>query len=264
MTAAASATMNGRHAVVTGGGRGIGAAIAAELVRRGASVTIMGRERRTLDAHVRVLRGTSAAARAQPVRCDVTNEQSVQAAFAEAVKQFGPVYALVNNAGHGDSALVHETTLEMWSATLAVNLTGSFLCMKHAMPGMLAAKEGRIVNVASVAALKGYKRMAAYCAAKAGLLGLTRAAALEAGDGVTVNVVCPGYTSDTDLTKLAIENLVAVGRSDAEAMAMLAKGNPSGRMITPGEVATVVAWLCSPNASAVNGQAIVAAGGDVG
>ena len=255
----------GRHAVVTGGGRGIGAAIASELARLGAAVTIMGRERATLDAHARTLGTEIEGTRAQAIRCDVTNESSVQSAFAEATRHFGPVFALVNNAGHGEASLVHETTLEKWNATLAVNLTGSFLCTKHALPGMLAARDGRIINMASTSALKGYKRMSAYCAAKAGVLGLTRAAAVEvARTGVTVNAICPGYTEGTDLTRDAIESLVESGRSEVDASAMLAKANPGGRLVTPKEVAAVVAWLCSPGAAAINGQTIVAAGGDVG
>ena len=252
----------GRHAVVTGGGRGIGAAIASALAAQGAAVTIMGRERKTLDAHAKTL---GKDARVQSIRCDVTSESSVESAFVEAARQFGPVYALVNNAGQGEAALIHEMELEMWNAMLAVNLTGTFLCTKHALPGMLAAKDGRVINIASTSALRGYKRMSAYCAAKAGVLGLTRAAALEvARTGVTVNAICPGYTSGTDLTQHAIENLVESGRSETDATAMLAKGKPGGRLVEPAEIAAVVAWLCTPGAAAVNGQAIVAAGGDVG
>ena len=258
-------SLDGRHAVVTGGGRGIGAAIASELARLGTAVTIMGRDRKTLDAHVRTVGSDVKGARVQAVECDVTREALVQSAFAEAARHFGPVYALVNNAGHGEPSLLHETELDMWNATLAVNLTGSFLCTKHALPAMLDAKNGRVINIASTSALKGYKRMSAYCAAKAGVLGLTRAAAVEvARTGVTVNAICPGYTEGTDLTRDAIENLVDSGRSEADASAMLAKANPGGRLVAPREVAAVVAWLCSPGAAAVNGQAIVAAGGDVG
>ena len=261
--AAGGQYLRGRHAIVTGGGKGIGAAIASELARLGAAVTLMGRDRAALRTRGRTLR-EELGAQVQEVRCDVSDEQSVQGAFVEAARNFGPPYVLANNAGQGAPGLVPDMTREMWDAMLAVNLTGTFLCTRQVLPAMLEVGEGRIVNIASTAALKGYKRMAAYAAAKHGVLGLTRALALDtAKSGVTVNAVCPGYTADTDLTRQAIANLVAAGNTAEEAMAMLTRGNPQGRLVRPEEVASAVAWLCSADAGAVTGQAIVVAGGEV-
>jgi NAD(P)-dependent dehydrogenase (short-subunit alcohol dehydrogenase family) len=147
---------------------------------------------------------------------------------------------------------------------LAVNLTGAYLCTREVLPAMLAAAEGRVVNVASTAGLRGYGRMAAYCAAKHGLIGLTRALAAEtAKRGVTVNAVCPSYT-DTDMAKQAVDNLVAArGITPQEALKMLTRANPLGRLVQPEEVASAVGWLCSPGASAMSGQSIAVAGGEV-
>ena len=255
--------LRGRHAIVTGGGKGIGAAIARELARLGAAVTLMGRDRAALRAHGRTLR-EQLGAQVQEVRCDVSDEPSVQSAFAEARRTFGPAYVLANNAGQGAPALVHEMSRATWDALLAVNLTGTFLCTRQVLPAMLEVGEGRIINIASTAGLKGYKRMAAYTAAKHGVVGLTRALAMDtAKTRVTVNAVCPGYTADTDLTRQAIANLVGTGKTPEEAIAMLTRGNPQGRLVRPEEVASAVAWLCSADAAAVTGQAIVIAGGEV-
>jgi NAD(P)-dependent dehydrogenase (short-subunit alcohol dehydrogenase family) len=259
----ADAYLRGRHAIVTGGGRGIGAAIASELARLGASVTLMGRDRGALQAHGQTLRN-EIGARVQEVRCDVSDERSVQSAFVEAARGMGAPYVLVNNAGGGAATSVREMTRESWDQTLAVNLTGTFLCTREVIGAMLDARDGRIINIASTAGLKGYKRMAAYCAAKHGIVGFTRALAAEAAtSGVTVNAVCPGYTADTDLTRQAVENLVAAGRAPNEAEAMLTRGNPQGRLVRPEEVANAVAWLCSADAGAVTGQTIIVAGGEI-
>ena len=254
--------LDGMHATVTGGGRGIGAAIAVELARRGARVSIFGRDRARLDREVRRITevtGTEAAAFA----CDVTDELSVGEAMAGARARFGDTRILVNNAGEAYSAPFVETSLETFQRLLAVNLTGAFLCSRAALPEMLTADEGRIVNIASTSALKGYARLAAYTAAKHGLLGLTRSLAAECGKtGITVNAVCPGYT-DTDMAETAVANLKAAGKTESDAQKLIAKSNPRGTLIQPEEVASVVAWLCSPAARSVTGQAIVVAGGDV-
>ena len=249
---------------MTGGGRGIGAAIAEALARRGASVTVMGRSKAPLErsaAHLRDKYDVSAAA----IECDVSDGESVARAFAAASDEHGPAYALVNNAGQGESAKFTDMDRALWDRTMAVNLTGTFLCTSCALPGMLAAGTGRVVNIASTAALRGYRTMTAYCASKHGVLGLTRALALEtAAQGVTVNAVCPGYT-DTDLAQSAVENIMgARGVSREGALAMLLKTIPQGRLTTPAEVATAVAWLCSPYAQAVTGIALPIAGGEVG
>jgi NAD(P)-dependent dehydrogenase (short-subunit alcohol dehydrogenase family) len=243
--------MKNQHAVVTGGGSGIGAAVARKLLAEGARVTLMGRSLERLQAQQASLGDVAVQA------CDVGDEASVVAAFAAV----GDVDILVNNAGQVETAPLAKTSLELWQRLLNVNLTGTFLCSRAVLPGMLARRQGRIVNVASTAALKGYAYVAAYCAAKHGVLGLTRAMALEvAAKGVTVNAVCPGYT-ETDIVASAIDNIVAkTGRSASEARAELAKANPQGRLIQPEEVADTVAWLIS--SAGVNGQAIAVCGGE--
>jgi NAD(P)-dependent dehydrogenase (short-subunit alcohol dehydrogenase family) len=261
--AAEGAYLTGRHAVVTGGGRGIGAAIAEELARLGASLTLMGRDAARLEAHARELAARHGV-ETSTVVCDVADEASVAAAFAAARERSGEVHVLVNNAGQSEGVAFGETTREVWDRMLAVNLTGTFLCTQQVLPAMLEARSGRIVNVASTAGLRGYSRTAAYTAAKHGVMGLTRALALEtAKRGITVNAVCPGYT-DTDMAQSAVDTLVrARGIAEDEARAMIARPIPRGTLILPEEVANAVGWLCSPGASAVTGQAIVVAGGEV-
>ena len=263
MTADAERYLDGEHAIVTGASRGIGATIAAELARRGARVTLMARSATALEEQACTLRerhGVQAIA----LSCDVTDEAHVERAFARAREELGDAMVLVNNAGMAESALLGDTGRALWDATLATNLTGTYLCTRQALPAMLAARRGRIVNVASTAGLRGYKRMAAYCAAKHGVVGLTRALALEtAKQGVTVNAVCPGYT-DTSMSDHAIETLVAAsGVSVEDARAMLVRPIPRGRLTTPREVAAAVAWLCAPEAAAVTGIALPVAGGEV-
>ena len=250
-----------RHAVVTGGGRGIGAAIAAALAGEGATVSVLGRDPARLDARVQSLGGGT---RAQGVAVDVTDEASVKSAFAAVRARFGRVDILVNNAGQAGSAPLAKTDLALWQRMLAANLTGTFLCTREALPEMTARGEGRIVNVASTAGLVGYAYVAAYCAAKHGVVGLTRAVALEcARSGVTVNAVCPGYT-ETDMVGDAVANIVAkTGKTESEARAALVARNPQGRMVRPEEVASAVLWLCLPASSSINGQAIAVAGGEV-
>jgi 3-hydroxybutyrate dehydrogenase len=258
MSTETSGVLDGRHAVVTGGGRGIGAAIARALAEAGARVTLMGRSEAPLRE------SAAALPVAQAVRCDVTDEAGVAAAFATATQAFGPAAILVNNAGAAASAPLLRTSLELFRSMLEVNLIGTFLCSRAALPDMLEAGFGRIVNVASVAGLKGAAYVAAYCAAKHGVIGLTRALALEtASKGITVNAVCPSYT-DTDMARAAIANIVEkTGRSAEQAEAELVGKNPQGRLIRPDEVAATVLWLCGPGTDAVTGQAIALAGGEV-
>ncbi len=251
----------GQHAVVTGGGRGIGAAVAAALAAEGATVSVLGRDAARLAAQVASLGG---AARAQGVAVDVTDEASVKSAFALVHARFGRVDILVNNAGEAGSAPLAKSDLALWQRMLAVNLTGTFLCTREVLPEMTARRAGRIVNVASTAGLVGYAYVSAYCAAKHGVVGFTRAAALEcAKTGVTVNAVCPGYT-ETDMVGAAVANIVAkTGKTESEARAALVASNPQGRMVQPAEVAGAVLWLCLPASSSVTGQAIAVAGGEV-
>lgn len=259
----AEPALAGRHAVVTGGGRGIGAAIAIELARRGASVTVMGRDVPALEAVAAAIEREHRTPTAA-VRCDVADGASIERAFAESAARFPAPHILVNNAGYAEAAPFLETPLDTWERMLAVNVTGPVLCIRAVLPAMLASGAGRIVNVASMAGLKGYTKTTAYSASKHALVGLTRSLALEVRKrGVTVNAVCPGYT-DTDMAAIAERNIMkALGKTAAEARAMVIRRMPRGEIIRPVEVAHVVAWLCTPAAGAINGQAIPVAGGEM-
>lgn len=243
-----------QHAIVTGGGRGIGAAIAARLARLGARVTIMGRDDAVLEKHAKSLGGAVKA-----IVCDVADPASVRAAFERA----GAAQILVNNAGQAKSEKFLDTTPEMWTQMLAANLTSVFLCTRQVLPAMLQAKRGRIVNVASIAGLKAAPRLTAYSAAKHGVVGLTKSLALETAKfGITVNAVCPGFT-DTEMTERGVRELMEAKKiSHDEARGMITRVIPRGTMTTPDEVAAAVAWFCLPEASGVTGQALVVAGGE--
>jgi 3-hydroxybutyrate dehydrogenase len=251
----------GKHALVTGGATGIGLAITQALLAQGVKVTITGRTEANLHAAVLQL---NEAGMIQAIVMDVSDSASVMAGFAQAVQQFGTVDILINNAGQASSAPFLKTTEAQWQQMLAVNLTGTFLCTQQALPAMLAQSWGRIVNVASTAGLKGYPYVAAYAAAKHGVIGLTKSLALEvAQKGVTVNAVCPGYT-ETAIVRDAIANIMTkTGRSEDQTRAELAAGNPQQRLIQPEEVADTVIWLCSPASASQNGQSIAVAGGEV-
>jgi NAD(P)-dependent dehydrogenase (short-subunit alcohol dehydrogenase family) len=257
----AGAALQGRHALVTGAGRGIGAASARALAAEGAELTLLGRNRAALDALAAEL---GPGAKAHGVVADVTDPGQVAAAFAGARERFGPVAILVNNAGQAESAPLAKTSPELWHRMIAVNLTGTFLCAQAALPDMLALGWGRMVNIASTAGQRGYAYVTAYAAAKHGVVGFTRSLALEvARKAVTVNAVCPGYT-ETDILRESIDNVVAkTGRSPDEARASFAAVNPLGRILQPAEVADAVRWLCSPGASAITGQCISVSGGEV-
>jgi NAD(P)-dependent dehydrogenase (short-subunit alcohol dehydrogenase family) len=255
--------LSGRHAIVTGGGRGIGAAIAAELAHQGATVTITGRD---LDALDRTARDLSSAhgVTVEALECDVTDEAGVRTAFEAARRRHGDAYVLVNNAGQSEGRPFLDTTRELWDRMLAVNLTGAYLCTQQVLPGMLRAGAGRIVNIASTSGLRGYRNITAYSASKHGLVGFTRALAAEtARAGITVNAVCPAYT-DTDMAARAISDVVRdMDRTEDEARTMIARSVPRGTLITPAEVAGTVGWLCSPAATGISGQTITIAGGGI-
>lgn len=259
---AQSLPLTGQHAFVTGGGRGIGAAVASELGRLGADLTLAARDVGALETHQRALDETIPGAVAVQ-QLDLADPDSAAAAFAGAVAARGAPQILINNAGMAPAQAIDAIDEATWNRTFAVNVTGPMQLMRLAVPAMREAGYGRIVNVASTAALKGYPQVSGYVASKHALLGLTRAVALElARTGITVNAVCPGYT-DTDIAAGAIDNLMKAGKSEAEARKLLSRGNPQGRLVRPDEVAQTVGWLCLPGTTAVTGQAIAVAGGEV-
>ncbi|MCV6627470.1 MAG: SDR family oxidoreductase [Cellvibrionaceae bacterium] len=251
-------SLKNKHIVVTGAAKGIGAAIVDSLAAQGARLSLMGRTLSGLEQKAAKL------AQAQCIAVDVADEASVAQGFAAAVEGFGPVDILINNAGQAATAPFHKMDGATWRQMQAVNLDSVFYCCAQVIGDMRAAKSGRIINIASTAALKGYGYVSAYVAAKHGVLGLTRALALEtAAHGITVNAVCPGYT-ETELVRDSIANIMEkTGRSEAEARAELAKGNPQGRLIQPAEVADTVLWLCQHGSQSITGQAIAVAGGEV-
>jgi NAD(P)-dependent dehydrogenase (short-subunit alcohol dehydrogenase family) len=253
--------LKGRHALVTGGGSGIGAHIAEALAADGVVLTLLGRDAARLEQAASRLRPST---RVETVAADVTDGAGIAAAFAEARSRLGPVEILINSAGAAESAPFVRTPLDLWERMIGVNLTGPFHCCGQAVPGMVEAGWGRVVTIASVAGLQGYPYVAAYCAAKHGVIGLTRALALEtARAGVTVNAICPGYT-DTDMVAATLSNIMAkTGRSEDEARAALVAHNPQSRLIQPEEVANAVLWLCRPGSESVTGQAIALAGGEI-
>ncbi len=251
------ASLAGRHALVTGGGTGIGAAIATALAEVGAAVTICGRRRETLDAVAGAKTGIHA------VVADVTDETAMSKLHDDAEARGQPLDIVVANAGMVETAPAHKIPLDLWNRTLTVNLTGAFLSVAPALARMRQRGFGRIVFIASTAGLKGYPYVAPYVAAKHGVVGLTRALAVEtATAGITVNAVCPGYTDTAIVTRSVARVAAATGRSEADARAALLAANPQGRLIKPAEVAAAVVWLCGEDAASITGQAISLSGGE--
>ena len=251
------AKLAGTHALVTGGGSGIGGAIALTLAEAGAAVTICGRRREALQTVAAQHPGI------YPVCADVTDEASVNSLYETASASRGDFGIVVANAGLSESAPAHKTSLALWEKTLSVNLTGAFITVKPAIPPMLKRGYGRIVFVASTAGLKGYAYVAPYVAAKHGVVGLARALSAElAPSGITVNAVCPGFAETPMLAESLARIIAKTGKDEREARAALTANNPQGRFIQPQEVADTVLWLCGEHSSSITGQAIAISGGE--
>lgn len=249
-----------RGALVTGGGRGIGAAVARTLAGHGARVVVAARGTDEIEAVAAELR--AAGTDAWAVRCDVADAAAVSALCAEAADRLGAVDILVNNAGVASSAPITKLSLDEWTRLWTINATGAFLAMQGVLPGMIERGWGRIVNVASVAGLRGARYIGGYAASKHALLGLTRSAAAEvAASGVTVNAVCPGYV-DTPMTDATIANISRrTGMADTAALDAVLATTPQQRLLSPREVAASVAFLCGEEARGINGQTVVLDGG---
>jgi NAD(P)-dependent dehydrogenase (short-subunit alcohol dehydrogenase family) len=252
------ASLDGHHAIVTGGGRGIGRAVARALSSAGAAVTVVGRQEAALAA------AAAAGDAAGYVIADVTDARALRQEIERAAALRGPIAILVANAGGAESAPFARSDDDLFRRMLDLNLMGVVHATHAVLTGMMARGFGRIVAVASTAGLKGYPYVTAYCAAKHAVVGLVRALALEtARTGVTVNAVCPGYT-DTDLVRQSLDRIEhKTGRPREEALAAMIKDNPLGRLIRPEEVAAAVLALCASDAAAITGETLAVAGGEV-
>ena len=256
--------LSNRIALITGGGRGIGRAVALAFARAGANVAVVARSENEVRRVAEEIRA-ECAVRAVHAVCDVSDVESVKRAFAQTTQEFGRnADILVNNAGIAESAPLVKTSDELWHRHLAINLTGAFYCTRAALPAMIELGWGRVINIASIAGKTGAPYIAAYSASKHGLLGLTRSVALEvATKGVTVNAICPGYV-ETDMAGHAIENITAkTGKSADEARAVIEQMSPQQRLVTPDEVAALALLLASHEGRGINGQAINVDGGSV-
>ena len=255
--------LKGQHALITGGSRGIGAAISNALAALGANVSLLARDNKTLKKQSDYL-ATEFGTNVFYTSTDITNEKEIESSFAKSVNANGPIDILVNNAGIGKSMPFHKMDLEFWKTTLDLNLTGTFLCTKQVYDTMRERAYGRIINISSTVGLRGYPYIAAYTASKHAVIGLTRTLALEAvKKGITVNAICPGYT-ETDLVSEAIDSIAKTsGRDKENVKTEIENMSPMGRLVTPEEVAESAAWLCLPSSASITGQAIVIAGGSV-
>jgi len=248
----------GKHVLITGASRGIGAAIADAFDRHGVKLSLLGRTETTLEEKCGTLN------QGLPIVADVTQEQTLVDAFETARKHHGPIDILINNAGGAVAKPFLKTSWTHWQNEIQLNLTSVFLCTQLAISDMQKQNWGRVINIASTAGQKGYPYVSSYCAAKHGVIGFTRALAHEfAQSPITINAICPGYT-DTDMVQQAIKQIAnKTSRNKAQAEAELLKANPQGRLVQPQEVANTALWLCSEHSNTVHGQSISLAGGEV-
>jgi NAD(P)-dependent dehydrogenase (short-subunit alcohol dehydrogenase family) len=247
--------LEGRHALITGGGSGIGAATAAHLGAAGAKLSLLGRRREPIEAVAKDLGGSA-------IQCDVTDPAHISAAFDEARAANGPIDMLIVNAGIAESAPFHKLSRDSWQRIIATNLTAAFDCASAAIGDLLKSDCGRLVFVASVASLRGVPYAAHYAASKHGLLGLMRSLAAEyAKTSLTVNAVCPGYV-DTPMTDQSVARVSEItGRSEGDARGIITNMNASGRLVDPQAIGNVIAMLCLPLSRDINGAAITLDGG---
>ena len=247
--------LEGRHALITGAGTGIGSAAAEALAGAGARLSLLGRRLEPLEATAEKTGGSV-------IQCDVTDADRVRAAFDEARDANGPIELLIVNAGIAESAPFHKMTRESWDRIISVNLTGAFECTREAIGDLLASENGRLVFVASVASLRGVPYAAHYAASKHGLLGLARSLAAEyAKSNLTVNAVCPGYV-DTPMTDQSVARVSQItGRDEADARSVITNMNASGRLVDPAAIASIILMLCLPLSRDINGAAVPIDGG---
>ncbi len=252
------ATLTAKHALVTGGGSGIGLAIARALAEAGAEVTITGRRREVLDEAAQGQPGL------HPLIMDVTDEASVAEGIAAARAAHGPIAICVANAGIAEGRSLVKTSLEFWRQIMATNLDGAFLTIRECLPDMLAADWGRVIAISSVAGLKGLKGAPAYTASKHGVIGLIRSLSEDhLGTGVTFNAICPGYV-DTPIVARNIDSIAArIGGDRDKALAMMVGANRHKRLLEPEEISAAAMWLVGPGSQSVNGQTIEIAGGQM-
>ena len=255
--------LKGQHAVITGGSRGIGAAISNYLAQLGANISLTGRTESTLAEQAQHIRNCYNV-EVHTALGNMADEADVNRCFKSAAKELGSVQILINNAGMGKSAPFHRMDNNLWHEIIGLNLTGTYLCTKEVFSEMREKGYGRIVNISSTVGLRGYPYIAAYCASKHGVIGLTRTLALECvKKGITVNAICPGYT-DTDLVSEAVDAIIEkTGKHREEIQSEIDNISPMGRMVTPDEVAETVSWICLPSSASITGQSIVVSGGAV-